>query len=167
MAALLSTIEAAAELKISVKTLRGHVKDGAIRYIVTGRGTKRLMIAFDPADILLFQYEQAGGRPSVLIEPAPEPEPTKNPRRRRAQKVYFIRRGDVVKIGIAADPKTRLGTLQVAHHERLELLLVLEGGERRERRLHSRFNEYALAGEWFRYEGKLKDYIDRFVGGKQ
>lgn len=55
MTALLTMDEAATELRISVKVLRGHVKDGAIRYVVTGRGPKRPRISFDPADIEQFK----------------------------------------------------------------------------------------------------------------
>ena len=55
---LLSTKEAAEALKISVKTLRGHVRDGAIRYIVTGRGKKRPGIAFAQSDLEEFEERQ-------------------------------------------------------------------------------------------------------------
>jgi excisionase family DNA binding protein len=43
---IISPREAAAALGISIKTLRGHVKDGTIRYIAIGRGRKRPHIGF-------------------------------------------------------------------------------------------------------------------------
>mgnify|MGYP000533564334 CR=1 FL=1 len=55
---LLSPDEAAAGLRISRKTLRGHVKDGTLRYVIIGRGTKRPRIAFTPADRAEFEDRQ-------------------------------------------------------------------------------------------------------------
>jgi excisionase family DNA binding protein len=58
MSALLSADEAAEQLQMSTKTLRRHVKDGTIGYIVTGRGFQRQRIAFDPVDIEAFKSER-------------------------------------------------------------------------------------------------------------
>jgi len=162
MTALLSPKAAALDLEISVKTLRGHVADGSIAFIIVGRGKKRPRIAFDLPDIEAFKRERSAGPPR--IEQAP-PEPPAPPvdfrayRRKHAQKVYFIRAGDTVKIGIAVDPKIRLGTLQVARPDKLELLLVLPGGAKREAKLHARFADYALSGEWFRLEGAVERFV--------
>jgi hypothetical protein len=43
--------EAAAKLRCSIKTLRGHVRSGALRYVVTGHGIKRPHKMFTDADI--------------------------------------------------------------------------------------------------------------------
>ena len=66
--------EAAAHLRISVKTLRGHVRDGSIRYIMTGRGAKRPGKAFAMADLTEFEERRRRrdapvterGKPSVF-----------------------------------------------------------------------------------------------------
>jgi excisionase family DNA binding protein len=52
--------EAADRLRISVKTLLGHVRDGSLRYVNVGRGTKRVRYAFTEAD--LAEFEQARAR---------------------------------------------------------------------------------------------------------
>jgi hypothetical protein len=43
--------EAAAKLRCSIKTLRGHVRSGALRYVVTGHGIKHPHKMFTDADI--------------------------------------------------------------------------------------------------------------------
>jgi excisionase family DNA binding protein len=48
---LLTLIEAAARLGISVKTLRAHVVAGSIRYIAVGRGAQRTRRMFAPTDL--------------------------------------------------------------------------------------------------------------------
>lgn len=58
MIELLTPKEAAARLRCSVKTLRAHVRSGALGYIVTGRGKKRPGIAFDPSDLEAFTLRQ-------------------------------------------------------------------------------------------------------------
>jgi hypothetical protein len=52
---LLSPTEAAAELKITLKTLRGHVADGSIAFVITGRGKKRPRYAFAKVDLDAFE----------------------------------------------------------------------------------------------------------------
>lgn len=48
---LLNPAKAADHLGISPKTLRGHVHDGSLGYIVVGRGSKRRRIKFDRIDL--------------------------------------------------------------------------------------------------------------------
>ena len=57
--------EAAAYLAMSTKQLRGHVQDGAIRYIVTGRGDKRPRIAFAKSDLDEFIERRARVQPCL------------------------------------------------------------------------------------------------------
>jgi excisionase family DNA binding protein len=54
----LSPAEAAQELGISVKTLRGHVEDGTLTFINIGRGKKYRRMAFDPADLEDFKLRR-------------------------------------------------------------------------------------------------------------
>ncbi|MBU3887209.1 helix-turn-helix domain-containing protein [Methylosinus sp. KRF6] len=51
---LISAKEAADRLNISTKTLRAHVRDGALPCVLVGRGEKRKHYAFDPADVDAF-----------------------------------------------------------------------------------------------------------------
>jgi hypothetical protein len=73
--------------------------------------------------------------------------------------VYFIRGGDLVKIGKANHPEMRLRELQTGSPFALELLLTLEGGTQEERALHKRFIAYRVRNEWFRYEDEIRDFI--------
>jgi predicted site-specific integrase-resolvase len=54
----LSPAQAALELGISVKTLRGHVEDGTLTFINIGRGKKYRRMAFDPADLEDFKLRR-------------------------------------------------------------------------------------------------------------
>lgn len=79
--------------------------------------------------------------------------------------VYFIQAGDhgPIKIGTTKDgnEEARLQTLQTGCAEDLSLVAVEPGGVDEERRLHERFAEYRLRGEWFRPGVKLAAYLDR------
>jgi excisionase family DNA binding protein len=56
--ATLSPAQAAQELGISIKTLRGHVEDGSLPFINIGRGKKYRRMAFDPADLEDFKLRR-------------------------------------------------------------------------------------------------------------
>ena len=51
---LLTPAEAAARLRCSLKTLRAHVRSGALRYVITGHGKRRPAKAFASTDIAAF-----------------------------------------------------------------------------------------------------------------
>jgi hypothetical protein len=80
-------------------------------------------------------------------------------------KVYFVFSvvANAVKVGQSETPWRRLRSLQVGHPGELRMLAMQNGGESLERALHGRFKEYRLTGEWFRYEGEVKDYIDELT----
>jgi hypothetical protein len=75
--------------------------------------------------------------------------------------VYFVKSGDgeAVKVGRAVDPYVRLSDLQIANHRRLELIGVIPGGDKEERRLHSLLSRHHISGEWF----ALNDEVARTV----
>lgn len=73
--------------------------------------------------------------------------------------IYFIRCEDFVKIGLAKDENKRLADMQVGNPFPLDLLFTEPGGFKHEAALHRRFAEYRSAGEWFRIEGALAEYI--------
>jgi hypothetical protein len=51
---LMTMREAAARARCSVKTFKGHVASGAIRYVIIGHGTKRPRKMIAPADLAAF-----------------------------------------------------------------------------------------------------------------
>ena len=76
--------------------------------------------------------------------------------------IYFVGFRDYVKIGFTRGPlKYRLADLQTAAPERLAVLAVIDDGSTAsERALHKRFSAYRLEGEWFRFDGELKTFVE-------
>lgn len=68
--------------------------------------------------------------------------------------VYFLQsgKGGPIKIGCAKDFAKRLRMLQIGNPVELKLLRTLDGGARREHRLHEQFKECNIRGEWFQPE---------------
>lgn len=69
--------------------------------------------------------------------------------------VYFVQAGGIagpVKIGIAADPESRLVDMQIGNHEALVLLAAVPGSAPREKDLHRRFAAGRVRGEWFAWD---------------
>lgn len=84
----------------------------------------------------------------------------------QAHFIYFILNEDskAIKIGRAKDLARRMKSLQTSSPVELKLLktIQVEGGEAAqalESSLHQQFRELRLAGEWFRAEAALLDYI--------
>jgi len=82
--------------------------------------------------------------------------------------IYFILNEDsnAIKIGRAKDLTKRMNTLQTSSPAKLKLIksLQVEGSKEAhelEQSLHKRFDEIRLAGEWFRAEVVLWEYIDQ------
>ncbi len=66
--------------------------------------------------------------------------------------VYLVQvngAGGPIKIGYAADIRTRLIHLQTQHPHDVRLLVVLKGGLVEERALHAQFKDFRIGGEWF------------------
>lgn len=76
--------------------------------------------------------------------------------------VYFISAEDMpyVKIGTTKDLSGRLDGIQTSIPYDLSVLFTIDGGTNVERKTHAAFEEYRKRGEWFKVEGKLKDYIE-------
>jgi len=78
----------------------------------------------------------------------------KTDRRRKKHYVYAISDGAFVKIGLAVNPKKRLGDLQVASPSVLKIEATIEcsrysGASKLEKQLHRACRKYHIRGEWF------------------
>lgn len=81
--------------------------------------------------------------------------------------VYFVRTKDnanLIKIGVAADVKSRMETLQTGNPSKLELLGIVPMDSRKhaldaERKIHSFFRYYRVRGEWFRPAAPLREFV--------
>ncbi len=76
--------------------------------------------------------------------------------------VYFIRCEDFIKIGWAKYPLKRMADMQVCNPFPMTLLGVLGPGPmvEIESYVQQEFKEFRARGEWFRYAGKLKEFLD-------
>ena len=76
--------------------------------------------------------------------------------------IYFIQQGDdgPIKVGYSTNPEKRLKTLSTASPHSLHLLKVVEGDETLEKRIHTRFAEIRLGGEWLQATQDLLDFIE-------
>lgn len=80
--------------------------------------------------------------------------------------VYFIRAGEYVKIGKAADPEDRMRGMQTACPFHMRLVGTIDcrsdgGAYVYERKLHHRFRSLRVRGEWFRMDREILRYIGR------
>lgn len=71
--------------------------------------------------------------------------------------IYFIRIGDLVKIGKTLDLKKRVTGFS---YPGIEVLATEPGYTERETLLHRRFKRYRHSGEWFRYGSELRQYVE-------
>ena len=80
-----------------------------------------------------------------------------------ALSIYFVQaESGPIKIGTSEFPTTRFTTLQVANFERLTMLTFGKSRKNEEARLHERFSESCIRGEWFRPTPELIQFIDDF-----
>lgn len=93
----------------------------------------------------------AGGRPSSKA--------VVDDRKPLDHKVYFIKRGNHVKIGTSCRLNTRLSTLRTSTPHPLVLIGVIDGDTKVESAMHQRFAKYRVRGEWFKLEGALAKYV--------
>lgn len=73
--------------------------------------------------------------------------------------VYFIRSGDLIKIGYTGDLEERKRTLQVNNPTIVEVLKTIPGGHQEEQELHKKFAHLNKTGEWFYAAQELLDFI--------
>lgn len=76
---LLTLKEAAADLKISSRTLREHIELNELEAIRIGQGQKRPRLRIDPADLAAFKLKRKKARPcSTATAPRPRKSGTRN-----------------------------------------------------------------------------------------
>lgn len=77
--------------------------------------------------------------------------------------IYFIRAGESgpIKIGFSTNPEQRLRTLQTAHTDKLTMLHCQIGTKADEARLHRKFRNIHVKGEWFAPEDVLLEFIQK------
>src|SRR5262245_47451650 len=80
--------------------------------------------------------------------------------------IYFIldRRSAAMKIGVAADPSSRLVDLQIGNANPLELVGAIPGDLMIESALHRVFAERCIRGEWFRVDNSFLCLIYLLLG---
>ena len=75
--------------------------------------------------------------------------------------VYVVGFGPYVKIGFTRDRvEWRVAELQVGCPETIQIIATINGGFSDEARLHRRFADIRLRGEWFKREGAVAAWID-------
>lgn len=95
--------------------------------------------------------------------PRPAPEPSKAKDADQDGYVYFMKAGNVVKIGFTTNPRARLHSLQTGCADPAIIVKIVEGTRRKERYFHKRFEIYRLKGEWFDLRGMLAKYLERCI----
>lgn len=75
--------------------------------------------------------------------------------------VYFISCGEHIKIGFSTRPLDRLRALQTSHPDALEILGTIKCNRSLEAKLHKRFADLRVRGEWFDADQAIMAYIDR------
>ncbi len=79
--------------------------------------------------------------------------------RDRTTCVYFIRSGDLIKIGYTSDLEERKRNLQVNNPTIVEIIKTIPGGYQEEQQLHQKFAHLNKTGEWFYAAQELLDFI--------
>lgn len=85
--------------------------------------------------------------------------------------VYFIQQGSdgPIKIGLAANPEKRLGTLQSGNPDRLYVRAIIRTAEPKklEIDLHGLFRQHRVGGEWFQPTAELLAYMEEHGESKE
>lgn len=76
--------------------------------------------------------------------------------------VYFIYSGGLIKIGYSSNWVQRLEDISQGCPHPAEMILVMPGDREMEAGYHKLFAEYRMNREWFRCEGKMRDFLMHF-----
>jgi len=101
--------------------------------------------------------EYAPTAPHIAATEPFEMPRVKIPKGKHQQIVYFVRNGDRVKIGTTSNLRKRVQSLSLRTGD---VLLALNGGQKREQSLHARFRTFRIADtEWFSFVPEIRAYI--------
>lgn len=81
---------------------------------------------------------------------------------RKSNRIYFVLAGEAgrpIKIGSSQNLAARLSDLQTAIPDQLQVLLTYDATENEEERLHIKFSDYWISGEWFKSSPVLLSFI--------
>jgi hypothetical protein len=98
------------------------------------------------------------------VSAAPSPnEPTLRELMDEPSHVYFIYSAGLVKIGFSADWLSRTDRICGAGPHEARVILVMPGDRKMEAGYHALFSDYRANGEWFRCEGKMREFLMAFA----
>lgn len=80
--------------------------------------------------------------------------------------IYIIKTGSFVKIGYTTNVARRLGQLQSANPEPLELIDSIPGTLAVERSIHEKLSPYRSEGgnEWYKLTPEVTEFVNNFRG---
>lgn len=104
------------------------------------------------------RFTDADARRLLLFITGSDPRPLE-----RTTNIYFIRGGDLVKIGSAVDVQARLKALQTGSPVRLELIGALSAFAGEEYEFHAELAKFRVHGEWFKATEPVLGYIDHLL----
>ena len=86
----------------------------------------------------------------------------KKPRPKKISEVYIMQDTMTtnIKIGVTTKLYIRKWNLSAGNHKLVVLKRFPGKGYDFEQSLHQRFEDYRIKGEWYRFEGELKAYIE-------
>lgn len=67
------------------------------------------------------------------------------------------------KIGYSRYPKDRLANLQTGVPFMLEIISVIDGDARMEKKLHQKLNSYRIMGEWFNWNEEIHQTLNKYT----
>ncbi len=76
--------------------------------------------------------------------------------------IYFIYSAGRVKIGYSTNWRARVDAVCQGCPHHAEMILVMPGDLKMERDYQALFHEYREVGEWFRCEGKMREFLQHF-----
>jgi len=83
------------------------------------------------------------------------------------EQVYFIKAEEVypirIKIGRSLDPESRFQDIANISPVLIKFLGSMVGGHEEERKVHDKFKENRLHGEWFLLTDDLEDFIENAI----
>ena len=78
--------------------------------------------------------------------------------------VYFIVRGDEVKVGTTRNLTKRFAELQTGSPDNYLLFGTMPGNKVIERMLHKKWKPYHIRGEWFTFSNEIRRFAIQFRG---